>query len=1038
VDRFLGLLARVDDPGQIVAITFTNAAAAEMRNRILSELAEDCPNPLAQSALNRSKTLGWNLLDLPTQLRISTIDSFCRELALQQPFLSSFGGGLNIASSTEVLHRLAARRTLESMDHANPVLREAIAGLLSWRDNNWNDLEEQLVGMLSDRDRWMHAFLLESDPDWELLRAQLERPFAPVTYTDDEWNIVRASFVLLRHAAAQLKIIFAENALVDFTEVAQIAQSVLRAPDGSPSDAAIAVADRIHHLLVDEFQDTSRRQHQLLASLVAAWPDRVGRTCFVVGDPMQSIYFFRNAEAELFFRVRDLGLEIPDAPPLHFDFVQLTSNFRSAPPVVSDLNAKFKKIFAVDDGSGIDFSASQPSRDKVSSIDPLVSLHLEFVPHIAPFKPASPTAKLSRQQAQQLQVEQIVSIAQIHMQRINELRGTLESNHEKYRIAVLARVKNSLIPIAEALRNAKIPFRAIELEGLADRPEILDVLALARALLNPFDRVAWLGVLRSPWCGLSLADLATIAEISDPSSPDRSAQTIPELLAGRINLLQIEGRPAAERVLKAIAAARTLRAAQPSAALGTWLQQVWLMLGGDATVDPTARANVDLLFGRLDQLPKSDSDIIGPALEAALKGLNALPDPNADQDFGIQLMTIHKSKGLEFEVVIVPDLQLADRKSKPAMLSWLERGVPPDPDSPDSNELTEFLIAPIQSKGAGKGSAKELVEDARRLRELQESRRILYVSATRARDALHLFARPEYKTDKDGFLALAEPSNSLLATAWPALEEEVRRRFDLWNQAQQPGELTSLAAQADSNLLQMPSQPKPTRLRRLPAGFSIARDSHMEVDRLLSVDSAPSDAPLYARHEGGLASRVLGTAVHALLQQLARLRTDSDWPTACAALRDFAPRILAEIRSAGINPTQAESLANEAMRVVLSTSSDPTAAWILSPNPNAASETRWTGILDGKINSVQIDRIFKAGPAPLSEGNSVWWIVDFKTAHAPSAQLDARPNLAALRPFYERQLQVYARVLRNLHGTDSAVRAGLYYPRMAALDWWEL
>ena len=172
------------------------------------------------------------------------------------------------------------------------LLPSTFSVLLSWRDNNWNDLEEQLVDMLSNRDRWMQDFLIESNPHWEALRARLERPFAPNTYTDDEWRIVRASLVLLRHAAGQLKIVFAENASVDFTEVAQIAQSVLRAPDGSPSDAAIAVADGIHHLLVDEFQDTSRRQHQLLASLVAAWPDPVGRTCFVVGDPMQSIYFF--------------------------------------------------------------------------------------------------------------------------------------------------------------------------------------------------------------------------------------------------------------------------------------------------------------------------------------------------------------------------------------------------------------------------------------------------------------------------------------------------------------------------------------------------------------------------------------------------------------------------------------------------------------------------------------------------------------------------------------------------------------------------
>jgi ATP-dependent helicase/nuclease subunit A len=105
--RFLRLLGEVEDPGQIVAITFTKAAAAEMRHRILSELEkatvagtpaassdEFSMEALAHRALRRSQVLGWQLPDLPANLRISTIDSFCRELAIQQPLLSGFGAEL--------------------------------------------------------------------------------------------------------------------------------------------------------------------------------------------------------------------------------------------------------------------------------------------------------------------------------------------------------------------------------------------------------------------------------------------------------------------------------------------------------------------------------------------------------------------------------------------------------------------------------------------------------------------------------------------------------------------------------------------------------------------------------------------------------------------------------------------------------------------------------------------------------------------------------------------------------------------------------
>jgi ATP-dependent exoDNAse (exonuclease V) beta subunit len=1193
--RFLRLLTEVDDPGQIVAITFTNAAAAEMRHRILAELekaaAEEAApatsdasaatssdfsmEALAHRALAHSRILGWSLLDQSSQLRITTIDAFCRELALQQPLLSGLGGGLDISNPATELYRRAARKALEAVggSHSNNAysLAAAIENLLLWRDNNWQELEELLVEMLQVRDRWMHDFLVDTNPDWDALRARLERPFEhavrnalesltqlldrvpgcrdealllarfacmqsgqklhtelaelaelpsppfdrlddpcqvyrlfadflltgqgsfrkqvnvtmgfpadrktekvrlasligslsciegleaalaalrdlpPPRYTEDDWRIVRACFMLLRCAAAELKVVFAESAMVDYTEVSQIAQSVLRGPDGLPSEPAFGVADGVRHLLVDEFQDTSRRQSQLLADLVAAWPDGAGRTCFFVGDPMQSIYFFRDAEIELFLRVRDLGLELPNGEAHTFQPVSLTANFRTVPALVDDLNKTFAKVFASD--STIPFSRAQAEREPGQSAAPVFSLHLRFVPRRATGKSANQLAANTRLQAHEAQIEEIIQLIAGYSARFAEIRAAREIGQDrKFRVAVLARTRKSLAPIAQALREAGIPFRAVELECLDDRPEILDVLALARALLNPQDRVAWLGVLRAPWCGLSLADLVTLAEEQNSTEPNSAARPIPDLLAERIHLLSPEARPAAERVLRAITAAPRMRAVQPSAALGTWLQQVWLMLGGNATVDPTARANVDLLFARLDQLPECDEDLIGPALNAALDNLTALPDPDADPDCGVQLMTIHKAKGLEFEVVIVPELQDGAGRSRSKMLSWLERGLPPERSAEDTGEITEFLVAPIQTKGAERGQAQSWVESVRRMRETEESGRILYVAATRARDELHFFARPEYKIDKDGSLTLAQPSNSLLATAWPAFGEEVRQRFDEWNAEQaaslasEPLELLSLAAAAETNLIQMPSSaipspPRPTRIRRLPPGFLPAVESRLAVERLLAVDSVPADAPLYARHEGGLASRALGTAVHALLQELARLRVESDWPSARAALQQYSPRIRALIRSAGVNPAQAESLTAEAMRLVLDASHDSNAAWILTPHPSAASEIRWTGVLDGTIHSVQIDRLFQAGAAPHSEGQSIWWIVDYKTAHAPATLAGDTPDLTALRSLYARQLEIYARVLRNLHGADAAVRAGLYYPRMAALDWWEL
>ncbi len=1191
--RFLRLLSEVDDPGEIVAITFTKAAAAEMRHRILSQLEEAAaggPEPgadefsmqaIAARALAHSQALGWNLLDLPAQLRISTIDSFCREIALQQPLLSGLGGGLGIHEQPTELYRRAARRTLEQIGRRDAALIAAIETLLLWRDNSWQDLEAQLVAMLKKRDQWMHGFVLDHDPDWDALRKELERPFArqvrshltmlselldqvsgarrealelarfaceqsggrvhaelaelaefpaapfqsgeeledarlaharlasllltndggfrkqvnvshgfpreskaekdriagliaslaaipglesalasvralpPARYPDEDWEIVKACFTLLRYAAGELRVAFAEAGAADFIEVAQIALNVLKGEDALPTETALAQIDNIRHLLVDEFQDTSRRQHKLLAHLIAAWPSREGRTCFVVGDPMQSIYFFREADAELFPRVEQLGLEIPGDQPLCLDPVLLTANFRSAPPLVDQINGIFEPVFSADDGSGVRYTKAEAARGDAEPSGPRlvvgsesrVSLHLEFMPETLRSNSRGITPEQNkeiqgqREAAQQKQIDEIVHLIRGHLPQVEQVcseNDKTKPGHgekKKYRVAVLGRARNALAPVATALRKSGIPFRAVELEELKQRAEIIDALALARALLNPQDRVAWLGVLRAPWCGLSLADLHMLAGGDDA---ELLARAVPELLAGRLHLLSQEGRAAAGRVLRAMEFAGRLRATQPTQTLGTWLEQVWLRLGGAQCVDAEARGNLDLLWQTLDNLPQGEPDLLSSALETALHDLKAAPDPAADSACGVQLMTIHKAKGLEFEVVIVPELQAGAKQDKGNLLSWLERGVAPeagDGEPDDSGEITEFLVAPLQPKGSERGEAKKWVDAIRSERERQETRRLLYVASTRAREELHLFARPSYRTSQDGSLDLAEPRNSLLKTAWPALEAEVRARFDAWRTSAAPSTLEKLAAAAEDSLHPMPSAAHPARLRRLPLDYQTAQGQDWAGAAGPASDGM-SAGQLYERHEGGLLARALGKAVHALLQQLAQLLATQPWEAARTALGRMQPRIAAEIRAAGVEQAQAARIAAQALHIALEAAADPVGEWILSPHAAAGSEVRWTGAVAGSLHTVQADRVFRAGIRPRWAGDEAWWIIDYKTAHAEGLDPDAA--LPALREVFAPQLEAYAQVLRGLHGGDAPIFAGLYYPLMLRLDWWEI
>ncbi len=985
---------------------------------------------------------------------------------------------LTSQSSPASLYRRAARRTLQQIGQADSALSASIEILLDWRDNNWREIEDLTVEMLGNRDRWMQDFVLEGEPDWDRLRLRLEAPFlradgesTPIRYSGAEWQIVRACFTLLRRAAAELRVVFAESAAADFTEVAQIALSVLKGEDEFPIDAAQAVADGIRHLLVDEFQDTSRRQHELLRRLIAAWPDREGRTCFVVGDPMQSIYGFRDADAELFPRVEELGLEVPGDLPFLFDSVHLTANFRSEHSLVASINETFAQVFAASSGSGIVFAASQPARatvelsgpQLVTMPAPRLRLHCEFIPE-SPRGKSTPGQKkqiaADREASGQKQVQEIVDLIKQHEHLVDKARAENEKKvpddeKTKFRIAVLARARKSLEPIAAALRKEHIRFRAVDLEALKDRPEIIDALSLARALFNPHDRVAWLGVLRAPWCGLSLADLHTL---TSADSPELLARPVPELLAERSQLLRAEGRETVARVLQAIEFADRMRSRQLTAALGTRLEQIWLQLGGAQCVDTEARANLDLLWKSLDSLPQGEPDLLGSALASALDNLKAQPDPAASSDCGVHLMTIHGAKGLEFEVVIVPDLQAPPGRRAPGMLSWLERGLPPEPEpaGPEQpGEITEFLIAPFQQKGADSGKAKKWVDRQHHERELQEACRLLYVAATRARDELHLFARPKYKTGKDGKYILADPTESLLKTAWPAFEEEIKRRFAEWRVANEIEELAakdqpeegewtidSIAASGEQTVLEMapppePPSDKPTQLRRLPPGF------HPDcADPVSTAGDEPllGAGRLYERHEGGLLARALGKAVHALLQQFALLLTMCTRASAFAALAQQQPRIAATIRAGGIEPAIANRIAARALQIALQAANDPLAQWILAPHADAASEIRWTGVVAGSLRTVQVDRVFRAGPAPqtttASPGEDTWWIIDYKTAHEDD--LDPASALPELRRQFAPQIEAYAAVLRNLRGADIRLCGGLYYPRMTLFDWWQL
>ena len=187
--RFLILLHHVSQPEEILAITFTRKAAAEMRARIICAL-QDAKNKkepetphakktrvFACRVLERDQNLGWNLLNNPNRLRIQNIDSFNAYLTRQLPVLAHFGAPPAMAENAEPLYRSAVQEFLSQLEEKS-ICSDAIAQLLTHLDNDLDKLEKLLIEMLKKRDQWLPYIIMNaSDP---FLRGKLETPLKAI------------------------------------------------------------------------------------------------------------------------------------------------------------------------------------------------------------------------------------------------------------------------------------------------------------------------------------------------------------------------------------------------------------------------------------------------------------------------------------------------------------------------------------------------------------------------------------------------------------------------------------------------------------------------------------------------------------------------------------------------------------------------------------------------------------------------------------------------------------------------------------------
>jgi ATP-dependent exoDNAse (exonuclease V) beta subunit len=881
---------------------------------------------------------------------------------------------------------------------------------------------------------------IQNEPLRETLRAVHNLP-SP-RFPDAQWHVAKALFRLLRHSLAQLKVLFSEKGQCDFTELSLAARDALSA-DGGPADLASSPAARLTHLLVDEMQDTSSAQYTLLELLTRSW-DGHSQTLFLVGDPKQSIYLFRQARVERFLRTvreRRLG-DIP------LEVLQLTANFRSQGALVESFNETFTQLF--------------PAPNFISNSDVLEIPEVPFVHADANRKPTFSPAinwdavvlndglppedtrsigdlRAARQRVEARTIRRIIEAWQ--------LRPLPAGRARPWRIAVLARTRKHLTAIAAELAHSNdqhrpIPYRAIDIDSLAERPEVLDALALTRALLHPADRTAWLAVLHAPWCGLSLADLLTLT--GEGPLADTKA-TIPELIPARRDLLSPEGQQLIARTWPTLEAALDTLG---RTSLAIHIERTWLSLGGDAPLTPEQHTNVRRFLQVLHQLELDASRIDLSLLAARLDALYA--EPSADA--AVELLTIHKSKGLEFDVVLVPGLDRPSNRSASDLLNWLELDSAGDAAS-------HILLAPIWSRGDDADPLNKWLTRVKLAREHAEIKRLAYVVSTRAQEELHLFAATQRKKNGDLYQPIA---GTLLHALWPAAQQHfpasaaqlasqpishpspdlaAALRHSLAEDSQRAHEDVfeeeglALAASGDSQQSEpeKSNQPKPPLLRRFPLSFDpVARFTAAEATRLpYTPASALPHAATFDRPEGSFGVRAFGNVVHRFLQVLStRLERSNDPEALLAELPAWEPRLLASLRGEGLAPTHAQHEAARALTALRNTLADPIGRWILSPHAGAASERS----LATATSVLRSDRTFLAGDSPLTPGANCIWIIDFKTTEQGSRSSELFAQEERLK--YNAQLLHYAAVRRALPEGDLPIHLGLFYPLIPLLLYW--
>ena len=818
--RYINLLKAGVEPGNILAMTFTRKAAAEMRERIIRELKEAAARSEIDKAL-------WNeVRDRLGEISISTIDAFCLSLLREFPLEADLDPGFEMADETEVPRlveesldrslRISASLAKQEPDIAVVLAhlgmsrtRAGLALLLERRLVAWDALDRFLANgppdltaevvcrraatSLQDALRavpgGLARFLAEGPaghPRYQMLVRDLERLLdlehagdaqiralvdrvaahfltaegkarkigaIPPYKTERDYpsqeaskrhrtavsqiaphieqvvfaftrdlNVVLARGIrrMFAIALAQYRKALEDRSVLDFSDVLQRALDLLRQMDEF-SQSRFRLESRYHHVLVDEFQDTSRAQWELVSLLIQSWGEGLGLatqpSIFIVGDRKQSIYRFRDAEVAV---LQEAGRYIEGLRPAGSPRRSISRSFRALPELLEFVNELFAEM-SQPGARPDDFTYNESDRfptglagDDVRG--PVLGLAVSDDPVACASAVAAEIERVLREET------------------VRDRKTGVPRQARPGDIAILFRSRTSHREFEHELELRGIPAYVYKGLGFFDADEIKDLSALMRYLADPGSDLRAAAFLRSRFVRLSDRGLAQLgprlaAAITGAEPPAEAARLDAEdrrvlqhirACAGEW-LAQVDRVPPAdliEQLLPATAYAYELR--------GPRRQQAWENLKKMRSlvrrIQNRGYATLARIADHIESLTAGDES------NAVIEALDA-----------VNLMTVHASKGLEFPVVFVVNLgRGASGPPRPVRVVVDGEGGEPS-----------VSVGPFVSE----------TDEAERDREKQETRRLMYVALTRARDRLYLSS-----VLKDGVL---QPGRGSLAEVLP-------------------------------------------------------------------------------------------------------------------------------------------------------------------------------------------------------------------------------------------------------------------------------